>query len=1202
MGFALTQEQQAIVDDAGGELLVSAAAGSGKTRVLVERLLKRVQEEKLDIDQFLVITYTKAAAAELRTRIAQELSARLAENPTDRHLRRQTTLVYKAQISTIHSLCSSLLRECGHLLDLDADFRLCDEGEARVLMGQTLEAVLERRYEVLDGQADFAALLDMLSAGRDDTRLMEIVLDIHDKIQSHPAPTRWLREQEQMWDLTEVTDFATTIWGEVLLKTAREELLWCQNQLAFALRLCGEDELLSMNYAPSISATLETLAQFSQSKSWDACSSCLPIEFPAVGRKKKYSVEPSPMQQKAAQTALERIKSVRDTCKKQIQNVCEPIMQATSEIKAEFTELQPVVRALMQLVQEFETEYAAQKRRRNVLGFSDLEHFAAQLLVDENGAQTPTAKEYAARFCEVQVDEYQDTNQVQNLIFKAISNNGQTLFQVGDVKQSIYRFRLADPTIFLGKYHRFPYADNAPSGAAHKRIMSANFRSRGEVLEGCNDLFKNIMSTEFGEIDYTDDQALVTGTGFPAGEDYALTLNFIDSSFLGEQEGEKDSKDLIEARCTAREIRAMLDKPFLISEGEGLRGVRPSDFMILMRSPNSMLHHYIKALNEQGIPWMSSRGEDFFATTEVNVALALLQIVDNPRQDVALVAALRSPVFNFTADRLAHLRTYSKGDFYDAVVQAAQQGDEQCQAFLHQLEQLRFCAGDKSCRQMLWHIYEQTNILGIFGAMQGGEQRQNHLLSLYALACEQENGGCRTLFEFLNRLDRLRENNFKLKQNGTQGSAGGVSLLSIHQSKGLEKPIVFVCGLTRQFNREDEKRPVLFHPHLGVGPKGLDAQRMLEYPTLARKAIAQRLKQERLSEELRILYVAMTRAREKLILNLTLKSGAKELGQLAEGLSSPVSPVVLRRQSSVGHWIMLHALTRPEGMEIRALAQLPAQEFASQTGQPWTMRWVEGQQFDQPPAPMGHLADAPEQSAPEIDAILLEKMNWVYPHKEMANIPSKITATQIKGRLLDQEVVENGVQVSRPTMQDHRMMQPEFFKQEKGLTPAQRGTALHQAMQYLTLQGEITLQTIQGQIDKLVEKKYLTAMQGEAVSAETLLDFFNSEIGQELLHAKNLHREFKFSVLVPVKDYFPTERGDEQILLQGVIDAWFENAQGITVLDFKSDAVKAGQEQERAVQYKPQLDAYSRALEKILGRAVHRRVIWFFATSTSVVI
>lgn len=1204
MPFPLTEEQRKIVDDRGGELLVSAAAGSGKTRVLVERLLDRVTAEGLDIDRFLIITYTKAAAAELRGRIAQELSDRLAEHPNDRHLRRQATLVYRTGISTIHAFCAALLRESGHLLDLDPDFRLCDEGEGRVLLAQTLDELLDKRYEDLTEDSPFALLVDTLSAGRDDSRLAQIAVDIFTRVQSHPDPARWLQEERAQWELEGISDLAQTPWGRLLLEDSRRQARYCSAQLLYALTLAEKDELLSLNYAPSISATLDGLDSFLRETTWDGACARLPIPFPGAGRKRKRTAEVSPMEESLAAQVGEHMKAIREQCKKILAELAEPFDGTTAAHLEELSLSRPAVQALMDLVLDLQEAFSREKARRSLLDFSDLEHFAVKLLTGEDGSPSPLAWSWSARYDEILVDEYQDTNQVQNAIFDAISSAGRRLFQVGDVKQSIYRFRLADPTIFLRKYREFAEGDQAWEGAPRKRILSQNFRSRPQVLEGCNDLFRSIMSTDFGELDYSDDQALVPGKKFlegPASElcrsldPYALELDALDLSFLGEKVGEKDNKDLLEARFAARRIRDLLEQPLMIEDGDSLRPARPSDVMILLRSPGPVLHHYLQALNEEGIPWTADGGEDFFQTTEVNVALSILQIVDNPRQDVPLVAALRSPVYGFSGDKLALLRADSGGDFYTALSRAAQNGDQDCLAFLDQLEELRFGAGDRTCRQLMWHIFEKTNLLGVFGAMEGGGERQSNLLALYALAGQLENSGCRTLFQFLLRLDRLRTTGSRLGMADHAAQSGaGVSILSIHKSKGLEKPVVLVCGLSRQLNREDLKRPVLFHPELGVGPKGLDRLRMVEYPTLARRAVSRQLEREMMAEELRLLYVAMTRAREKLILTLTLTGGSVELARIGEGLSLPISPLSLERQQSAGGWLLLHALTRPEGAVLRDRAGLPELR-AEDLGPSWDIRWVEGALLTEPSQVEDRCAAPPQ--AGEIEEDLTVRFSWVYPHLAAAGLPSKLTATQLKGRPLDQEAAEETEQSS---WLEQPVTRPNFIAEDRGLTPAQRGTALHLAMQYLPLDMDGSPEAVGLELDRLTDQGFLTPLQRQAIEPERLAAFLRSSLGAAMAAAgENCRREFKFSVLVSALDYFPEGRGEE-VLLQGVIDAWFEEGDAVTVVDFKSDRVRPGKERARAEEYRPQLAAYSQALSTVLGKPVNRQVLWFFATDTAI--
>lgn len=706
-----TPEQEAVVKNRGGGLLVSAAAGSGKTRVLVERLLDRILTEGKNIDEFLIITFTRAAAEELRARIAKELSQALADQPDNTHLRRQTALLYKAQISTIHSFCTVLLRQWGHLLDVPADFALCEDEESEVLMVRTLNQVLETRYETIDPEGDFAKLLDVLSAGRDDSRLLDIALDVYGKIQSYPDPTAWLEEQRTILDPANASDAGQTPWGELLLEEAHQTAAYWAGQMAKACDLAQEDEVLEKAYLDSLTATrqdLEALSQAAQT-SWDETAR-QDVSFPRF--KSAKGVEDVETQ--------EQIKSIRAQCKKAVEEIQKQFASDSASLLGDMALVYPAMGGLIDLVEDFSKAYEEEKMRRSMLDFSDLEHLTVLLLTDREGNPTDLARQWGSQYAEIMVDEYQDTNQVQNTIFHALSDEGKNLFMVGDVKQSIYRFRLADPTIFLEKYRTFSDWTEAKPGQDRKITMSRNFRSRPQVLEAANDLFRSIMSPQLGEMAYTDAEALYPGGTFPEGEGYETELHVLDFSEDPALTEDKQNRNYLEARFVAKRIAALLKEEFPVSDGEGgTRPLRLEDIAILLRSPGPVRHYYTLALEEQEVGWSAEEGDDFFQTTEISVALSWLQIIDNPRQDIPLLAVLRSPVCGFTGDRLAEIRTVSAGDYYTALRAAGEQGWEDCSAFLRDLDALRFGAGEQSSHKLLWDLYRRTGLLEIFSAMPG---------------------------------------------------------------------------------------------------------------------------------------------------------------------------------------------------------------------------------------------------------------------------------------------------------------------------------------------------------------------------------------------------------------------------------------------------------------------------------------------------
>ena len=1180
MPFPLTGEQRAAVENRGGTLLVSAAAGSGKTRVLVERLMDYVSQGH-DIDEFLVITFTNAAAAELRGRIARELAERLALEAQNGHLRRQTTLVYKAKICTIDALCIDLLRECGYLAGVDPDFRVCDDADSAAKRAAALDAVLEERCGSMDAYPGFLELAEALSGDRDDQTLAQAVEDIYLHLQAHPNPQAWLEERKKDFDLPPEAKPEDTAWGRLLLEDAARTADYWSGVLTRLANEAAGDPGVDANYGPGLSLAASDLLTLAAAcrEGWDSAAAC-DIRFPTAGRKK------------TTDTALrERVKEGWNTCKKQAGELLDRFALPARAVMEDLRAVCAPMSALLEAVAAFDAAYKKEKGPR-LLDFSDAEHLAVTLLLGEDGQPTPLALEWRERFTEIMVDEYQDTNAAQNALFSALSRDGQNLFFVGDVKQSIYRFRLADPTIFLNKYDTFSPAAEAGEGQPRKLILSRNFRSRPEVLSGVNFLFRGIMSRQFGEIDYGDDQALYPGAPDTAFDPAcAVELNVIDQASMAPGTGEEEgaSKDLIEARAVAARLRALYDGGFAVDGEDGLRPVRWEDMAVLLRSPGSVQGAYSAAFAEQGIPWTADKGEDCFDTTEVHTALSYLQIVDNPRQDVALLAVLRSPLWGFTPDRLAYLRAGSEGDFYDALLAGEARGEEDCAAFLDQLRTLRAQAGEKSSHQFLWYLYERTGMPGIFAAMPQGERRRENLLALYDCARKFEQGGHKGLFGFLSHMARAAENGVKPEVSGRE--EGGVRLMSIHRSKGLEFPVVLLAGLGRQFNDQDLQKPILFHTSLGLGPKRVDRTRMLRSSTLARDAVALALKRENRAEELRLLYVAMTRAQRKLILFTTANGRLNKLARLAEQADYPVPAPVLASGRAVGIWVLLAALCRPDAEALRQLAGQDPDCLLPDAGLPWDIRVLPAGDYAQPPALTSRLR--PEESARQEEedvSRLAARFSWSYPHAGQVDLPSKLTATQLKGRARVEEAAENAPQPVKRRL----LTRPDFAARERGLTPAQRGSALHLVMQLADPDAAATPEGVRAETARLVRGGWLSEQQGASVNAAWIADFWRSPLGREAKAAARMEREFKFSLLVPAKRYFPQAEEGEEVLFQGVADCWFHNDAGVTVVDFKTDAVTEDTLSEQAELYRPQLTAYAQALSQVLGVPVTRQVLWFF--------
>ena len=1184
MAFELTRQQQAAVSDRGGNLLVSAAAGSGKTRVLVERLMEYIRQGK-NIDEFLIITFTNAAAAELRDRIARGITDLMAQCPGDKHLQKNAVLVYKAHICTIDAFCLEFLRECASAADLDPDFRLCDEAEGKALGQQAMEAVLERRYAGIDSDPAFHALVEALAGDRDDQTLEEVIFDIHRRVQSHPDPLKWLAEQKKAYDLPEGAVPEDTVWGRLLLEDGRELTAYWVEELSALRQEMAFDPVTEVNYGPSLDATVAHLESMSAAfdRGWDSVSAAFPVSFPKAGAKRG-----------ADPVFKERVKAIRELCRKQMTALGERFEVSGRDAMEDLRAVAPAMTALLDVTAEYDRELSLLKSRRHVIDFADGEHLTARLLAGEDGGPTPLAQEWGRRYAEIMVDEYQDTNAVQNVIFDALSK-GDNLFMVGDVKQSIYRFRLADPTIFLNKYGRYAHHEVAEEGEGRTIVLSRNFRSRPEVLEGTNFIFRNVMTRTVGEMDYTEDEELVPGrTDLPGDERYCVELDCVDLSTLTDDpEKGKVSKDLVEARGVAARISDLLAEGLPMGD----RPVTVEDIVILLRSPGPVMGAYTQALDEAGIPWQAEDNGEFFGTTEISVALSLLRVIDNPRQDVALLSALRAPLFDFSPDRLASLRAGCGGTVYDCITAAARRGEEDCVRFLDLLSRLRLRASEESSHRLLWHLYEETDMLAVFSNLPDGERRRANLLALYDAARRFEGSGHKGLFGFLTHIARMQESGLSVPVERAGGC--GVRILSIHKSKGLEFPVVFLCGLERQFNEGDASATILFHNELGLGPKRTDRARMVRYTTIAREAVALRLRQQMRAEELRLLYVAMTRAEHKLFLVAAVNGkGTDWLETVAMRAQCPPPPRQMAQVRSMAPWVLTPALCRPDSTPLWQSLEGNRPAPAAHLGPGWEMRLLSGGEYEKELSPRVGREGGETAVSKEDRAELIARFKWHYPHSASVDMPSKLTATQLKGRQKDAEVAEDTA--SHAVRYAPALRRP-IFEQERPLTAAERGTALHQAMQYLNYQKTDTLEQVREEILRLVAGQFITPAQGEAADAEAIYTFFSSPVGQRLKRSSQVEREFKFSMLVPATDYYPESEPGERLLLQGVVDCWFREEDGtVTVVDFKTDRVTEENATARAENYRTQLETYTRALAEVMEIPVGRKVLWFFSVGHEV--
>ena len=1147
--IVLTKEQQAVIDNRGGTLLVSAAAGSGKTKVLIDRVLKRV-EQGGNVDDFLLITFTQAAAAELRGKMIARLNELLSQNPNDRHLLKQMTRVYLEKISTVHSFCGSILREYAHLLDIPADFRTAEDSESNLLQDSAMKNMLEQAYRTLQDDEKIMAALDMLGAGRDDMQVSKLIYKVYESVQCWAEPKKRIEQLRQSIYVENCDDPVQTVWGAYLLEELKKALEGYVASIERASELIRCDDLLQP-YAQNFEDDLRIIHSLAEVSSWREISQ-IPCKFSRLKTVKKCNNEDAQL----------RIKQIRKTVKEDLTERIKDFLLPCDELLSDIAGTAKAIDGLLTLVELFEREYRKQKMRRRILDYNDLEHEAFRLLVHRNGQPTSAAKEIAERFTEIMVDEYQDTNGVQDAIFGALAYRGN-LFMVGDVKQSIYRFRMADPTGFLNRYKAYADYKEAEEGQPRKILLSDNFRSCPEVLEAANDVFRLLMSPNVGGLHYGEAEALKPNMAEHG--DMPIELHCID---LRDVPSELHlSGDEIEAQWIAKRIRKMLDEGETIRLRDGERKIETQDITILMRGVKNSAPTYISALAQHGIRCICGN-ENLLETQEISTLVSLLKVIDNPHQDIALLSVLFSPLFCFSAEDMAQLRAADKfGDLYD-ILQKSEKGRRAIETISH----LRDIAAQSNLHTLLDEIDETLYLRALY------PNCEHNFDQLWDIADRYEASDRHGLSGFLRYLQIQKEKGVSSEQPSQKGA---VRLLTMHKSKGLEFPVVFLAGLNKRFNDRDLYVNVLVDPKLGIGSKLLDTENNIIYSTIARNAIYDRMKKENRSEEMRVLYVAMTRAQCRLIMTCCGNGIERKLSDIATQMTVPALESYVGGASSLGDWILMTAMTRTEAGELFRVGGNP---FVSNVSKyPWKIQYHKGEGYLPQPMDSGR-AERKSAQPPCLTVPL-------YAHGAACAYPSKLTATQLKGRVVDEELPHTALYSTAL-----RFTKPSF---DKKLSSTERGTAMHLAMEHLPYDAMGSEESIRRELERLVSMDYMTEEQASAVSAEQLMKFYASPIGQRVRLAGNLVREFKFSVLEKAERYDKALQAEE-ILLQGVADCALIEEDGLVIIDFKTDRIQAGEENERAETYRGQLAAYANALSRIFEKPVKECILYFFATGQSV--
>ncbi len=1140
-----TESQLDAVNSLDGTVLVAAAAGSGKTAVLVQRAMQRLSDSQhpTDANRLLIVTFTKAAAAEMRARLEQRLFQLLREEPGNRRLRRQSVLLHQAQIGTVDSFCADMVREFFHLLGLTPDFKILSDKQEEELMSLALDEVMGEAFEA----GKMEELADAFVSERNDARLMGMALTLYRFMQSHPFPEKWLEEKLEMYLAGDPSP-----WEQVILSYAAGAGEYCGALLSNALTLAQEDSLLYDAFAPALSADREAclaLAQAARAGDWEAAAAARNSFSPKRrGALRGFDKEDA---------LLLRLEACREEVKKTMKGL--KTCLSGGGTRAELAAAAPLLQSLGELTVSFSRRYQEKKRERGFLDYNDLEHCAVQLFCGEDGQPTPAAREVAARFDEIMIDEYQDINEVQDAIFRAVSRQGENLFMVGDVKQSIYGFRRAMPELFLRCRRAFGRYEREQPRYPACIVLDRNFRSRREVTDGVNFVFSQLMSREAGDIDYTGEERLVCGADYPEKAGCETEAVFLSRGDIPAESAE--------AGYIARRIQALLDEGFTITENGAERPAHYGDFCILLRSANKHAHVYAGELKRRGIPARATVSGGFFHLAEIQTMLSLLRVIDNPNQDIPLLAVLMSPLWGFSADDAARLRSQDKEvSVYISLLRAGET-DSRCAGVLEELRRLRDLSATMPADAFLTMLYGRTGYTDMVQVMEDGPARLENLRLLRRYAQEYESSGYHGLSGFVRFLDRLRDSGTDMQAAQVQPAGPeAVSIMSIHKSKGLQFPVCIVAGCGRQFVG-DKAQDVLLHPELGLGVK----LRMYGAParatTTPREAIALETARSAAAEELRVLYVAMTRAKEKLILVTSQRDMDAALDKAALELTGgKPAPFTVRRAKSAGDWLLSCALRHPSGGKLRQRAGL-AEAY---TSAPETCPWVISLLDCQPEEALAETAqEEPAQPDMELLAALQAQAAFVYPYEDSLDIRAKESAS----KLAAEQAGDRELNLSKPA-----------WLGAQGMTPSERGIALHEFMQFADFPA--AAQNPAEEIRRLAELRFLSPEQAGAIEVPRVRAFFQSPLGRRVLASPEVHKERRFTAVIPPNMARPGTTGGEgeTVILQGAVDCTFVEGDWLHIIDFKTDKVDTLED--LWGRYQRQIELYAFAMEEVTGMAV----------------
>ncbi|SDI26979.1 helicase-exonuclease AddAB subunit AddA [Natribacillus halophilus] len=1228
-----TDTQWQAISLRGGNILVSAAAGSGKTAVLVERIARRVidPDDPADIDRLLVVTFTNAAAAEMNARIGQRIDEALKEQPGSLHLQRQRHLLNRAHISTLHSFCNDVIRHYYYEANIDPNVRIANDTEREIIKDEVLDELLEDYYGSRDSL--FFEVVDAYSGDRGDDGLRKWLLTLFTRSRAQPDPESWLEAMAGMYE-NHYENVEETPWGASIQTYAREQMLVAAESLQKALSLAESPEGPD-KYVDVLTSEKQMLETLIANDSWEHWHQTLKnftfARLPAKGKDVDEAI--------AAQS-----KSYRDEAKEMIQDIATIFSADPTRHLQKIRDMKGHVRLLVTLVQQFSTRYAEAKREKAIIDYEDLEHLTLYIL-SEGTTDTPStvARSYQDYFAEILTDEYQDTNRVQEAILRLLSN-GHNRFMVGDVKQSIYGFRLAEPSLFLEKQKQYDALTETTLRSDNTegiRIdLSENFRSRKQVLDGVNYVFRQTMNESLGAVPYDESQALSYGNVDyeQKASGYENEVILLDRTMQTSDDEEEDLQVAEkEGQWIAEKIQTLIENRYPVYDKKlgDTRPIEYRDITILMRSMPAA-STFMDIFKQAGVPAYAEQSGGYFRRVEVQVMMALLRVIDNPYQDIPLASVLRSPIVGLRENELAEIRLKGKGEpFYEAmkkivaeqpvlspaanlsfIEEKQRQGGEwrdRVAAFYNHLQKWRSQARHHSLSQLIWDLFRETGYDTFVGGLPGGKERQANLHALYDRARTYEQTAFRGLFRFLRFVDRMEERGDDLEVARALGEQENVvKIMSIHKSKGLEYPVLFVAGMMKTFNFKDVQAPVQIHQSLGFGSKYMDMAKRATYQTLPEIAIKQEAKKEQLSEELRILYVAITRAKEKAILVGTAKDREKTIDRWIKRAQTDTELLPLQtrtRAQSFFDWIGPAVIRHHAAKAFREEAGAPA-HLALPDHSEWQLELAEVHGFaaneTEPVEVETTLANVqklqPVHHSGENEELVQKRLDWTYSHLRATTHFAKQSVSELKRRN-DSDDPYAAKSTRQHAFQSAHANRPRFMQKGEGsLSRAEIGTAMHAVMQRLPLQDSTTT-AIEGTVTEMMENEQLTESQAQAIDVPAIVRFLQSDLGRRLRQSPRVYREVPFTFVKPADQVYGnwSDEEGEPILIQGVVDCLFRDEhENLVLIDYKTDQIsgrESAEDMERLLRtrYEEQIRLYSEAIERIWQRSIQERYLYFFA-------